>query len=100
MLISTSISGSVRPSVGPSVGPSVRRSVGPSVRYAFSISAVSTCLLAPRGQYWLLFSFSFLDSASVVMVFASTRQKFVQGIGTESSLFLIFFLILCYNIIL
>ena len=37
--------------VCPSVWPSFR----PSVCYAFSISAVSTCLLVLRGHYWLFF---------------------------------------------
>ena len=37
------------------VCPSVHRSVRRSVRYASSFSAISACLLAPRGQYWLLF---------------------------------------------
>ena len=37
-------------------GVHVHVSVRPSVRYAFSFSAVLTCFLAPRGQYWILFS--------------------------------------------
>ena len=47
-----------RPAVHPSVPPSLRRSVAPSLRYALSFSAVFTCFLAPRGQYWLLFRFT------------------------------------------
>ena len=46
---------SVRPSVGLSVLLSVGSSICRSVRYAFSFSAISTCFLAPRGQYWLVF---------------------------------------------
>ena len=46
---------SVRPSVGLSVFLSVGSSICRSVRYAFSFSAISTCFLAPRGQYWLVF---------------------------------------------
>ena len=41
--------------VRPSFRLSVHSSVRPSVRYAFSFSAVSARFGAPRGQYWLLF---------------------------------------------
>ena len=34
--------------------PKARPSIHPSAHYAFSFSAVSTCLLAPRGQYLLM----------------------------------------------
>ena len=55
--------------MGLSVRPSVRRSVRRSVRYASSFSAISACLLAPRGQYWLLF---FIFLSTVYQVFKAT----------------------------
>ena len=71
-------------------------SVGPSVGPSSSFSAISTCLLAPRGQYWLLLLslLTFVSGLIVVLLFlpcshsAATTdgEKLLSEIGVEPAI--------------
>ena len=69
-----------RLSVRPFVRPPARPSTRPFVRYAFSFSAVSTCLLTLRGRYWLLFKDT-QDHSSIDLI-SHTFPSF--QLGTEA----------------
>ena len=74
--------GANKTSVRPSIRPLVRR----CVRYASSFSAITACLLAPRGQYWLLLNvifYSFIFFLYIESFFTHSKSQITWTIDQE-----------------